>query len=231
LFRERPLEARWFAFWLLERLLPSDPERTWQLIRRGSREAGDWVTVDSLAHAVARGILAEPYRWAELEQLVYSPSRWERRLVGSTIATIPFVDRRAGRRSDVAGHGLALVSELIGDREPDVQKALSWALRSLVAIDPVAVADFADEQSAIAASEDDGHRAWVVRDMLGKLEPALAAELRERLGGIRRRPRAPSTSRAALTVARFGRLPDPAALPEPPLVSDGAAASDRRAEA
>ena len=40
---------------------------------------------------------AEPYRWAELEQLVYSPSRWERRLVGSTVATIPFIDRTTGR--------------------------------------------------------------------------------------------------------------------------------------
>ena len=30
----------------------------------------------------------EPLSTAELEQLVYSPSRWERRLVGSTIATM-----------------------------------------------------------------------------------------------------------------------------------------------
>ena len=87
---------------LLERTIVDEPERTWQLVRAEAAAAGDWVTVDSLAHVAARGILAEPYRWAELEQLVYSPSRWERRLVGSTIATIPHVDRRAGREPEVA---------------------------------------------------------------------------------------------------------------------------------
>ena len=75
LFHEPDLEMRWFAFGLLERLVAVDPERTWQLLRRAAREAGDWITVDSLAHPVGQGILREPYRWAELEQLVYSPSR------------------------------------------------------------------------------------------------------------------------------------------------------------
>ena len=102
LFHERELEARWFAFGLLERTLATETERTWQLLRRAAREAGDWITVDSLAHPYGKGIAAEPYRWAELEQLVYSPSRWERRLVGSTIATMTHVDRttrpRPGRR-------------------------------------------------------------------------------------------------------------------------------------
>ena len=99
LLREEQLEAHWFAFGLLERLVADEPERTWQLLRRAARQAGDWITVDSLAHPVGKGILNEPYRWAELEQLVYSPSRWERRLVGSAIATIPFVDRRRGPRA------------------------------------------------------------------------------------------------------------------------------------
>ena len=33
------LEARWFAFGLLERLVADEPERTWQLLRRAAREA------------------------------------------------------------------------------------------------------------------------------------------------------------------------------------------------
>ena len=102
LFHERELEARWFAFGLLERTLATETERTWQLIRRAAREAGDWITVDSLAHPYGKGIAAETYRWAELEQLVYSPSRWERRLVGSTIATMTHVDRKRGRDPEVA---------------------------------------------------------------------------------------------------------------------------------
>ena len=217
LFREPELEMRWFAFGLLERLIASDPERTWQLLRRAAREAGDWITVDSLAHPVGRGILREPYRWAELEQLVYSPSRWERRLVGSTIATIPFVDRRLGREPAIAGHALLILADLIGDAEPDVQKALSWALRSLTLVDAAAVADFVVAQTAIARTTGDGQRAWVLRDSLPKLPTRTASEIRSQLDGIRRKPGAPSTSRAAETAARFADLPLGVPPPEPPL--------------
>jgi len=217
LLREPKLEARWFAFGLFERLVADEPERTWQLLRRASRGAADWITVDSLAHPVGKGILNEPYRWAELEQLVYSPSRWERRLVGSTIATIPFIDHRRGRDPDVARHGLGLIGELIGDDQADVQKALAWALRSLTLVDRDATTAFLVEEAIRAAETQDGHRAWVIRDVLPKSDVGAAARIREQLDGIRRRSDAPATSRAAETAGRFddGRLGKP--VPEPPL--------------
>jgi 3-methyladenine DNA glycosylase AlkD len=217
LFREPELEARWFAFGLLDRLVLDEPERSWQLLRRAAREAADWATVDALAHPVGRGILAEPYRWAELEQLVYSPSRWERRLVGSTVATAPFVDHQRGRLPEVADHGLDLIRQLIGDDQPDVQKALSWALRSLVLVDPDAVTAFCEVESERAARDADGHRAWVIRDVLSKLDPDAANVIRARLDGIRRRPGAPSTSSAAAAAARFGGDALGKPLSEPPL--------------
>jgi 3-methyladenine DNA glycosylase AlkD len=212
LFAEPELEPRWFAFGLLDRLLVDDTERAWQLLRRAAREAGDWITVDSLAHPVGRGIILETYRWAELDSLVFSPSRWERRLVGSTVATLPFIDHNRGRTADVAQHGLALVDELIGDDQPDVQKALAWALRSMTLVDPVATLTFIERQAELAAANDDGQRAWVLRDTLAKLPPEPAARIRARLDGIRRRSGDPATSRAALTAARFA---GEAGLPPP----------------
>jgi 3-methyladenine DNA glycosylase AlkD len=217
LFRERPLEIRWFAFGLLDRLLPTDPERTWQLLRRAAREAADWITVDSLAHPYGRGILLESYRWAELEQLVFSPSRWERRLVGSTLATMPFVDRRRGRMPDVAERGLRLIADLIGDDEPDVQKALAWGLRSLALVDQPAVEAFCRRETTLAARNGDGHRAWVIRDALAKLAPATAEELRAQLAGIRRRAGAGSTSRASEIAGRFDSVHLGGHIDEPPL--------------
>ena len=201
--RQRPLELHWLANDLLDRAIGHEPERAWQLVRREARTAGDWITVDGLAHVAGRGILAEPYRWAELEQLVYSPSRWERRLAGSTVATIPFVDRTAGRTSEIARRGLGIVGDLIGDREPDVAKSLSWALRNLLAVDPAAVTAFLEREAAHAASHDDGHRAWVIRDTFEKLPPVTAARLRSALATVRRRPGAPSTSRASAAAAAF----------------------------
>jgi 3-methyladenine DNA glycosylase AlkD len=217
LLREPEREARWFAIHVLERTLVAEPERSWQLLRRAAAEADDWITVDSLAHPYGKGILREPYRWAELEQLTISPSRWERRLVGSTIATIPFVDRTLGRTADVAQRGLATLGLLIGDREPDVQKALSWAYRSMAIVDQAATAGALRTEAELAAAEADGHRAWVVRDSLVKLEPTVAADIRGRLAGVRRRPGSPSTSRAAALAGRFDGVGLGRSMPEPPL--------------
>jgi len=217
LFREDHLESRWFAFELLDRTLAEDPERTWQLLRRAAREAADWITVDSLAHPYGAGVAAETYRWAELEQLVFSPSRWERRLIGSTIATMTHGNRRTGRDPDLTARALTLLGQLMGDAEPDVQKALAWAYRSLAQLEPVATTDALRREADLAIAGDDGHRAWVIRESLTKLEPADADDLRGRLAGIRKRPGAPSTSAAAMTAERFGGLPDPTIHPEPPL--------------
>ncbi len=203
LLRESVLELRWLSFDLLTRSVTTDPERTWQLVRATARQASDWITVDTLAHVAAAGILAEPFRWAELEQLVYSPSTWERRLAGSTVAVLPFTDRVAGRQPHIARRGLAIVGDLIGDAEPDVQKSLSWALRGLLLVDRAAVTAFIDTEAVRAAAATDGLRAWVLRDTLAKLPAEHAARLRSSLDGIRRQPDATSTSRAAAAAADF----------------------------
>jgi 3-methyladenine DNA glycosylase AlkD len=217
LLREEHLEAHWLAFDLLERTLPGEPERSWQLMRRTARTAGDWITIDALARPFAAGVALEAYRWSELEQLVYSPSRWERRLIGSTIATL--THGRSGRTlgPDIVARGLPILAQLMGDAEPDVQKALSWAYRSLAVLDGPAVTAALQAEAAIAGRTADGHRAWVIRDALPKLAEADAESLRTALSGIRKRSDAPPTSAAAATVAAFGGLPDPAAHPEPPL--------------
>jgi len=217
LLREPEREARWFAISTLQRTLPAEPERTWQLLRRAAAAADDWITVDDLAHPYGKGILAEPYRWAELEQLTVSPSRWERRLVGSTIATMPYVNRRLGRAPEVPEHALPLLATLIGDADPDVQKALSWAYRSMAMVDLAATTSALEGEAATAAAKDDGHRAWVIRDSLSKLEPARAARLRAELGSVRRKAGAPATSAAAELALRFADMGLGRRMPEPPL--------------
>jgi hypothetical protein len=89
------------------------------------------------------------------------------------------------------------MAQLIGDEEPDVQKALSWALRSLADLDRPATTSFLEREAQIARATGDGHRAWVIRDTLTKLAAPDAAGLRAALEGIRRRPGLASTSLAA----------------------------------
>ena len=141
----------------------------------------------------ALGILIESFRWAELEQLVYVASPWERRLVGSTIATLPFEVVPEDRPRLADGPALSLLDQLIGDADENVQKALAWALRSWIHVDPTGVDRFLDAQAARAAADGDGHRARVVRDALPAVDPGQARRLRTLLAGVRRAPTQPGT--------------------------------------
>lgn len=192
----------------LARALPDDPERSWQLMRRLARRATEWVSIDELATLFAQGILRERFRWAELEQLVYSTDRWERRLVGATIARLPYELPKHRRSELAASPGLTIIKTLIGDSESDVQKALSWALRSWNEVDQRGVAAVLRDESEIAARTDDGNRAWVVRDALTwpGTDPGLAKEVRRVLEGVRRRPGGQSTSEASAVAGAFASL-------------------------
>ncbi len=190
----------------LRRALPEDPEMGWQIMRRLGRAAEDWIATDSLADLWSRGILAEDFRWAELEQLLYSQRLYERRLVPATLATLPHrvpVARRAGLRTEALPRALELIRLLMGDAEVMVQKALSWAIREWTPIDQDACAAFLRAETAIAAEDRDGARAWVIRDSLSKQPPELIDEIRSRLEGIRRQASAPSTSIASSQAAAF----------------------------
>lgn len=206
LIAERQRSLRLFAVPCLRRSLAEDPEQSWQLMRRMARRAGDWIEVDTLADVWARGVLAESFRWAEIEQLVFSERTYERRLVGATLATIPHrvpSQRREALRPDAIERSLEMIRQLMGDAEVMVQKALSWAIREWTPVDASAVATFLEAETAIAAETRDGARAWVIRDALAKQPPSLTADLRARLDGIRRVGSAPSTSIASTQAAAF----------------------------
>ncbi len=199
-------DLRMYANPALVRSLREDPELSWQLLRQLGRKAADWIAVDSLADVWAQGVLAEPFRWSELEQLMYSADTFERRLVAATLATMPHRvthTRRDELRSGWSERTIELLRGLMGDAEVMVQKALSWAIREWTRVDPGRIAEMLRSETAIAVEHGDGARAWVIRDALTKQPPALADQLRSRLTGLRRDRRAPSTSIAARQAANF----------------------------
>ncbi len=204
---ETEREFVFFVHMALERVLPTDPERAWQLMRRLARRAHDWIRVDTLAPLYAKGILSEWVRWAEIEQLVFSASEWERRLVGATLATLPFELPRERRVELARTKGLDLIRSLIGDASETVRKSLSWALRSWREVDPRAVDELLVSEAQRAAATNDGNRAWVIRDALKEQRtpvPApVAMSIRNTLAGVRRAPGGGSTSEASEIASHF----------------------------
>lgn len=206
LIRCEERELRLFALPCLQRSLAEDTERSWQLMRQAGARAGDWIEVDSLAAIWARGVLAEPFRWAELEQLVYSQRSMERRLVGATLASLPHRVPRAQRaslRGDGSERAFDLLGQLIGDPDPMVQKSLSWACREWAAVDPDRARAFLGAQAATARRDGDGNRAWVVRDAVASQSSEVSVRIKRELRGLRRDEGAASTSVAARQAAAF----------------------------
>jgi 3-methyladenine DNA glycosylase AlkD len=207
LVAEDEREFAFFAHLALNRVLPRDPERAWQLMRRMARDAHDWISVDSLASLFARGILAERVRWAEIEQLVFSANEWERRMVGATIATLPFELPRQQRAELTSLPALDLVRSEIGDASETVRKSLSWALRSWREVDPRGVDELLEAEARRASETNDGNRAWVIRDAMKEqrtpVPQPVQVRIRTMLAGVRRAAGTQSTSEAAQIAGRF----------------------------
>lgn len=106
------------------------------------RGIDNWAAVDSFATTLAgqawrEGRISDAaiHRWAR------SKDRWWRR--AALAATVPLNLKSRGGSGD-PGRTLALCALLVDDHDPMVAKALSWALRTLVPIDPGAVDAFLD---------------------------------------------------------------------------------------
>jgi 3-methyladenine DNA glycosylase AlkD len=84
-----------------------------------------------------------------IEQWARSKNGWWRR--AALVSTVPLNVKARGGRGD-AERTLRICALLIGDRDQMVVKALSWALRALVARDPDAVGRFISENEARLAA-------------------------------------------------------------------------------
>jgi 3-methyladenine DNA glycosylase AlkD len=80
-----------------------------------------------------------------IEEWARSKNRWWRR--AALVSTVPLNVKARGGRGD-ARRTLLICSLLIDERDEMIVKALSWALRALVARDPEAVRQFIEENDA-----------------------------------------------------------------------------------
>jgi 3-methyladenine DNA glycosylase AlkD len=128
------------------------------------RGIDSWSSVDSFARTLSgpawlHGQVGDEViqRWAR------SADRWWRR--ATLVSTVALNVRSRGGTGDVP-RTLAVCRLLVDDRDDMVVKAMSWALRELVAHDPDAV-------RAFLSAHDDVLAARVKREVTNKLETGL----------------------------------------------------------
>ena len=130
-----------------------------------------WSSVDSFARTLAgpawlKGQVSDEliYKWA------HSKDRWWRR--AALVSTVALNRRSQGGRGDIP-RTLEVCRLLVDDHDDTVVKAMSWALRELVAHNPEAVREFLSEYEDVLAAR-------VKREVKNKLTTGLKNPRRKR---------------------------------------------------
>jgi 3-methyladenine DNA glycosylase AlkD len=140
-------------------------------LRRLGRGMDSWGDVDTFACYVAGPVWRERQVGdAEIARWLRSKDRWWRR--AAVVSTIPLNSRARGGTGDAA-RTLPICELALGDSDPMVVKALSWALRELAKRSPPDVERF-------LAENDERLPALVRREVRSKLCTGLKAPRRAR---------------------------------------------------
>ncbi len=171
----RLLEAsrlRWVAYELVRFHKPTFEALTEENIERLGLGLDSWQSVDAFGCTLSGpawriGNLSDSavHRWAASEDV------WWRR--AALVSTVGLNTRARGGTGDTA-RTLEVCTLLADDHEDMVQKALSWALRTLVIHDREAVSDFLE-------GHHDSLAARVKREVRNKLDTGLKNPRRNRL--------------------------------------------------
>jgi len=169
---------RWFAYELIQNHRAAFERLDDAELESFGRGLKNWWTVDAFARILSgpawlRGRVSGKLidKWAR------SKDRWWRR--AALVSTVALNVPSQGGTRDVT-QTLRVCHLLADDHDDMVVKALSWALRALVAHDPKAVQAFLDDHAPVLAAR-------VKREVKSKLKTGLKNPSRRRAQGIQTR--------------------------------------------
>jgi len=143
-------EGRQVAFELLEKRTDARALLGMKDIRKLGQGNDNWASVDAFSCYVSGPCWREG-RLSDRQVLSWtrSPNLWWRRT--ALVSTVPLNMKSRGGTGD-PNRTLMICRELVHDSEPMVAKGLSWALRTLVAVDRRGVEAFLDRYEADLSS-------------------------------------------------------------------------------
>jgi hypothetical protein len=173
LWEEYGREGRVVAVYPLGAMELADPERVFPLLLPLCRSCITWEDADQFAmRALEPVVRKDPELWlGAVEPWLADGNKWVRRAGVTAVGRLPMVHPAYTARC------VALASRLLHDREVEVKKAVSFAIRLCARGDPAPVRDFLVQHVPPA----DPAATWVlcdvVRSMARKLLPEFAALL------------------------------------------------------
>lgn len=143
-------EGRHVAFELLEKRPDARDLLTVRDIKALGRGNDNWASVDCFCCSVT-GPVWRGGHLSDRQVLSWTRSRnlWWRRT--ALVSTVPLNMKSRGGTGD-PGRTLMICRVLAGDSEPMVAKGLSWALRTLIAVDREGVVRFLEEHDRVLPS-------------------------------------------------------------------------------
>jgi 3-methyladenine DNA glycosylase AlkD len=167
--------------WAASTLLYRHPTALRRIRWRALKEMGDrvdnWGSADVFALMAGTAWRARQISDARIQSCTRSENRWWRR--AALVCTVALNRRSWGGKGD-ATRTLAVCERLAADRDDMVVKAMSWALRELIAVDRRAVERFMKKHDDVLAAR-------VKREVRNKLETGLKNPRLKRRSARRRR--------------------------------------------
>ncbi len=131
----------------------------------------DWETVDTLAVFVVSKLAVKNREdtFEMINRWITSENKWVRRLA---VATIPPYIRAKKDEIEIC---LRILDKVMFDKDTDVRKAVSWALREMSKRDPEIVFQFLEKWASTKIREVQ----WIIRDGMRKLDDDMRRKLND----------------------------------------------------
>jgi 3-methyladenine DNA glycosylase AlkD len=161
-------EARVVAVHFLGSMELADPEKVFPLLLELCRTCITWEDADQLAMNGLEPIVRRvPAQWlGALEPWLSDENKWVRRAGVTVVGRLPM------KQPDYTARCLELAEQLLLDREVDVRRAVSFAIRLAARGDPVPVCDFL----ARHVPPSDSAATWVLCDAVRSMAVRLLPE-------------------------------------------------------
>ena len=161
-------EGRVVAVYPLGAMELADPEKIHPLLLELCRRCLTWEDADQLAMRAVEPIVRKyPDQWLDkMQPLIIDESKWVRR-TGVTV-----VGRLAMKHGSYTARCLELIETLLWEKEQDVKRAVSFAIRLSAKGDTALVRDFLTRH----VPPEDGAASWVLCDAIRSMAKKLLPE-------------------------------------------------------